>query len=384
MITFTPADGETGVARNITITVDIDDAAGISEDTTLININGRRVWENDAEFIPSVYAVTKSVIVDGYSYSINPVTDFKHNEGVEVYAQAENTVATLISGSALFSIVNDTTGPDASSPNEGEVVDLATILAPAVSQPDEEVSMVADTPRPWGTWASGTTVNFAKAPNQIGSTIYLTFADGYQRSASGTLAWDAANSVGDLGFDEAASEAAGDKWLYFYAVPKTGDDTLFTVVASDNDNATGPASRSTWIKLWASYRGSGSLSDIYQTGYNVFRRRGYKQIFEELQDPVVATTVDLSTHIPIGATEVFITSRNLVAGSDINTNYLVNFHTSDGLAIRGETNKGGPCNIHTWVPVASSQDVRYSTVRLVGTAQIYMGTHSGGWIDGEL
>ena len=116
-----------------------------------------------------------------------------------------------------------------------------------------------------GTWATGTTVNFAARPGQP-STSRWTAQSGKQRTASGTLAWSDANNVADLGWDEAASQAAGDKWIYFYQVPKSGDDSQFTIRASDNAPSTGPAGYTDWKLVWAAYRASASLMTTFQTG----------------------------------------------------------------------------------------------------------------------
>ena len=62
-----------------------------------------------------------------------------------------------------------------------------------------------------GIWQSGTTVDFTARPGQP-NAVSLILQDGRRYSFSGTLNWNHSNSVGLLGYDEAASEAAGDKW----------------------------------------------------------------------------------------------------------------------------------------------------------------------------
>jgi hypothetical protein len=124
----------------------------------------------------------------------------------------------------------------------------------------------ADTKSPKGTWATATTVNFAARPGQP-SFSRLTFQDAKSRvAASSTLAWAIANGVADLGYDEAASQG-NTKWLYFYAVPKSGDDNQFTIRASDNPPTTGPTGYTNWKLVWTTYiDGSGNLAKLRQEG----------------------------------------------------------------------------------------------------------------------
>jgi len=165
-----------------------------------------------------------------------------------------------------------------------------------------QANVTEDTKSPKGTWQSGTTVDFAARPGQP-STMRLTLQDGKQRTASGTLAWDHANSVADLGYDEAASEAAGDKWIYFYAVPSSGDDDVLTVRASDNPPSTGPAGYSNWKLVWAAYRLSAALLKVYQRG-NVFDYANNRQSLDFTGSGAadgVIQTLSLAADIPASA-----------------------------------------------------------------------------------
>jgi hypothetical protein len=162
-----------------------------------------------------------------------------------------------------------------------------------------------DTPPPKGTWIDVTEVDFAAWPGH-GSTLRLALSDGKTRIASGTLAVDKNNGVADLGYDDASSQG-NSKWLYFYAVPKTGDDDLFTIVMSDNEPATGPLGRSSSKYLWSTYiDGGGELLEVIQTSpgrfANVFRsisHDGIGGVTDAVEDltayaPKTASALDLS------------------------------------------------------------------------------------------
>jgi len=131
---------------------------------------------------------------------------------------------------------------------------------------------------PIGVWASGTTINFVALPG-TSSTVRLTFQDSEQRTFNGTLAWDIANGVAELGYDEAASQG-NDKLLYFYYVPKAANDKYVTVLASDNAPAVGPVGYANWILTRVSYISAAgvitqSVSQLVdEYGYRYFPVRG--------------------------------------------------------------------------------------------------------------
>jgi len=85
-----------------------------------------------------------------------------------------------------------------------------------------------------------------------------------------TGTWDISNGVADWGYDEAASQG-NSKFLYFYAVPKSGDDDSLVVRVSDNAPSTGPTGYSNFKLVWATYiDSSGDLLHVFQQG-NTFR-----------------------------------------------------------------------------------------------------------------
>lgn len=162
-----------------------------------------------------------------------------------------------------------------------------------------QAKFVEDTKSPQGTWQSTTTVDFAARSGQP-STVRLTLQDGKQRTFSGTLNWDDANGVADLGYDEAGSDA-DDRWIYYYAVPSSGDDDVLSVRASDNAPSTGPTGYSNFRLIWAAYRTTVLLEAI-QRG-NVFSFDGVREIYNLSAHATEATfqTVDISTFVPASA-----------------------------------------------------------------------------------
>lgn len=118
---------------------------------------------------------------------------------------------------------------------------------------------------PQGTWVGDTAVDFASRPGQP-SKNEMMLPDGRVRYFSGTLEWRHSNLVLDLGWDEEDSYQGGDKWIWWYVVPKTNDNSQLTIVASDNPPSIGPAGRSQFKVCWVNYRLSGDFLKVRQTG----------------------------------------------------------------------------------------------------------------------
>jgi hypothetical protein len=125
--------------------------------------------------------------------------------------------------------------------------------------------IVDDTKSPQGTWLTGgVTVSFGPRAGQPG-TSRLTLQDNLRRTMT-TGTWAISNGVADWGYDEAASQG-NNKWLYFYAVPKSGDNTKLVIKASDNTPDVGPAGHKGKFKIvWVTYISSGALRRLYQNG----------------------------------------------------------------------------------------------------------------------
>lgn len=156
---------------------------------------------------------------------------------------------------------------------------------------------------PQGTWSSGTAVDFAARPGQT-STVRLVFPDGKTRSFSGTLAWRNTNNVADLGWDETSSQAAGDKWVYWYVVPKTNDDKLMTVVASDNPPIVGPTGRSTARLCWVAYREGGDIQKQRQNGNHFDHPQRIVYANSNISDESSYTAVSLVDYMPETASHI--------------------------------------------------------------------------------
>lgn len=154
-----------------------------------------------------------------------------------------------------------------------------------------------DTPTPLGTWDSTSTVTFDARPNSV-LTCKITLQDGKQRSLAAAVTWAIANGVGDLGYDEAASQG-NDKFLYFYVVPSSSNDDLLTVIASDNLPSVGPAGYTNFKMCWSTYITGGALRKVYQVGNQFFWASSVATAA-----PVYDGTVNqmsLATHVPVTA-----------------------------------------------------------------------------------
>lgn len=173
-----------------------------------------------------------------------------------------------------------------------------------------QVTNLADTKSPKGIWATTSTVNFAARPGQP-TTVRKTGSDNKQRyMTSGT--WDISNGVADWGYDEAGSQG-NSKWLYFYLVPKSGDDTQWVVRASDNPPSTGPAGYSVYIHVWSTYiDGSGNLIEVVQRGNNF--QKAYSNYDLGTSADATPVALDISTAVPVSAGAVFMVGR--IQGDD--------------------------------------------------------------------
>ena len=165
-----------------------------------------------------------------------------------------------------------------------------------------QTKYVPDTKSLKGTWVTGTTVDFSSRPGQP-STVLQTFSDGLQRTASGTLNWDDSNNVADLGWDEAGSQAAGDKMIYFYEVPSAADNMVLTIRASDNPTSVGPTGYTKWKLVYASFRESGALWNVRQIG-NRFEHT--QRLLSSKTATFAKETLALGSYIPESAGEMLV------------------------------------------------------------------------------
>jgi len=138
-------------------------------------------------------------------------------------------------------------------------------IFPAGKQTSAAAAQSADTKNPQGVWVSATEVDFAARPDQP-SVVRLTLQDGIQRSFSGTLSWDAANGVADLGYDHADSQTGTDKFQNFFAVPDAANDALLTIVASDDAVSAGPSGYTNFAHVWTCYEATSAFLRTFQEG----------------------------------------------------------------------------------------------------------------------
>ena len=247
-----------------------------------------------------------------------------------------------------------------------------------------------------GIWASVSTVTFEERPGQS-TTVRLTLQDGKQRyvDVSTPLTWSEANGVADLGYDEAGSQG-NDKWKYFYAIPKSGDDSQLSIRASDNPPSTGPAGYSNWKYIWCTYDASGDLINVIQSG-NVFT---YNNITESLvyggsdagyiEHETSFGSVDASSKAP--PTTINVQWEDYVALTDSEVSYWTIRWSLDGTNVISQSNARGNgvaqavVRRQTIIPLNSNQTIYRKRQRISGTADLVY-IHYGpiawtdGWID---
>lgn len=132
--------------------------------------------------------------------------------------------------------------------------DISNSLAKAIAKALKEQldPLFGSTLKLQGTRQSSTSVSFAARKYSVGGSLVLS--DGVPRAfVPGT--WNVSNGVADWGFDESASQGTS-KWIFFYAVPKTGDDKSLVIVASDNDPTVGPTGRKAFKLIFIERFGS--------------------------------------------------------------------------------------------------------------------------------
>jgi hypothetical protein len=235
-----------------------------------------------------------------------------------------------------------------------------------------------DTPPPRGTWFDTTHVDFAAWPGH-GSNLRLALSDGKTRLASGTLGVDKNNGIDDLGYDDASSQG-NSKWLYFYAVPKTGDDDQFTIVMSDNDPTVGPLGRSASKYLWSTYiDGGGALIKVYQVKPDLFRRADNVDLNIGGGADGSPVLQSLVAYVPDTAAAVSFHNYLNGSGTYVTVSYWVDGDQAGGAAI---LNTAGYRNtLEVVVPTPTSPKAMYYK-RSTGTSACVF--YFDGWIDAYL
>jgi hypothetical protein len=245
-------------------------------------------------------------------------------------------------------------------------------------------SLLQDTKPPQGTWATSTTISFGPFPGQP-ATICLTLQDNQQRTMV-TSTWDKANGNGDLGYDETASQG-NSKWLYFYVVPDSINDSQLTIVASDNTPDSGPAGYSNWKYVWSTYiDGSGNLAQYRQIG-NKFLGAVSKIAFNPTtQAPFTLTSLDLSAHVPATANVVYGQGKvDSAASADGWQYWVAGTSTSKSYQhVQAYATTGGNFTemVAMTVPLFTSQTVYHQLDRITGSGNAaYVEFTVLGWVD---
>lgn len=147
-------------------------------------------------------------------------------------------------------------------------------------------------------YESASSIRVTTASGEM-SSMYIPLNDGIFREAdSDELLFDFSTGVDDLGLDTGTESS--DTWYYLYGVPKTGDDTKYTVVASVSDPDTGPTDRDAY-RYFGAFRNDGS-SDIL--GFSQITNNSFRYL-----NPVRAltsagttegspTSLSMAAHVP--------------------------------------------------------------------------------------
>jgi hypothetical protein len=106
-----PGAGNQDVAVNVQLDI-TDTGEGLDANSVIIEINGGKAWENDAQ--QAGFAVTKTPITDGFQYLINPDVDFPDDTIVSVRVRAADLapLPNLLDETYTFNIFIGTGGPD--------------------------------------------------------------------------------------------------------------------------------------------------------------------------------------------------------------------------------------------------------------------------------
>jgi len=96
-----PTYNETNVSVSSDIYIEIVDPEGIDGGTVDITVGGSSAWTSDAQ--QSGFSVTKGVVDDGYSYTIDPDSDFT-SQNITVEIDGYNSIGEWLSTSYSFSV----------------------------------------------------------------------------------------------------------------------------------------------------------------------------------------------------------------------------------------------------------------------------------------
>ena len=165
-------------------------------------------------------------------------------------------------------------------------------------------SYTPDTALPFISYVAGGQISAQKAFKTLGATTRVTLQDGVQRSFTGTLLFDFANGVADLGLD--AGSEASSTWYYLYLVPSSGNNAILTLRASTSVPSTGPSGYSNF--RYIGFFMNNAFSSIKPFAYygNKFRYREGERAYESIDPPSTYTALSLAAFVPPVATLVTI------------------------------------------------------------------------------
>jgi hypothetical protein len=245
---------------------------------------------------------------------------------------------------------------------------------------------------PTMTYASAATITVAAAPGEP-STVYLTLQDGKRRSFSSTLTFNFANGAADLGLDEGSE--ASSTWYYMYLVPKSGDDTLLTLRASDNAPSTGPAGYTNFRYIGAFRNdGSSNILSFTQVGANKFSYAAKQTIYSgngEVTNEASFTEVSIAAFVPGTASEVTISNFVSMPAESPTIPYWHIYWSGDGTntadewCMTGDTESGTAATLKCDIPLGATKSIWHKRYREWGSANLsWMAYDAMSWIDVSL
>lgn len=115
-----PDDGQTGISRDSLINVFITDIVDVNPNSVNISVRGLQAVINGV--IQNGFAVTRTSIIDGYRYVIDPQFNFDFNESISVLVSAKDFSDNLASKAISFRTYHDPYAPTISNvtPKDGQ------------------------------------------------------------------------------------------------------------------------------------------------------------------------------------------------------------------------------------------------------------------------
>lgn len=236
--------------------------------------------------------------------------------------------------------------------------------------------------KPQMTYVSASSYSF----NSLnGATMLMLLSDNKRYRGIGPLAVDFSNGVNDLGLDTGVE--ALSTWYYFYAVPKSGDASQFSIRMSANAPDVGPAGYTVWKYLGAAYNDSSSnWIPTTQVGNHFYFRIRQIDYFDG-GGGAFATTLFTMTYAPKTAIAAYLNGYIAGSGSYSQIQYYHEDETNDANVYQ-YVQRADPDfstrDIVFYIPLKSTiaaKKLKAKGVQIGGTIGSW-GFYPLGWIDG--